>query len=94
MQRLERMVGADAMAGGLGGKFRTFGGLFGRVAAGLIGLGNEGVVIVAWNDEEFGHVLGFVEARKDGDHSHRMSSRMERRGIIDFRRRIAGLRKK
>jgi hypothetical protein len=27
---------------------------------GLIGFGNEGVVVLAWNDEEFGHRFVFV----------------------------------
>ena len=55
VERLERMVGADAMACGLGGELGTFGGFLRGVPACLVGFGNECVVIVARDDEEVGH---------------------------------------
>ena len=59
-------MGADAVAGCFGGEFRTFCGFFLGVAVGLIGLGDEGVVVLAGNDEKFGHpvvVVGQLASR-------------------------------
>ena len=55
VQRLERVVGADAVAGGFGAEFGAFRRFVRRVAACLIGAGDKGVVVLAWDDEEFGH---------------------------------------
>jgi hypothetical protein len=55
MQRLERVVSADAVAGGLGRELGTLGGFLARVAAGLIGARHQRVVVGAGDDEEFGH---------------------------------------
>ena len=67
VQGLERVVGADAVTGRLGAEFGAFRGFVGAVAVGLIGFGDEGVVVLAWNDEEFGHRLEIVE--KPGNHA-------------------------
>ncbi len=60
------MVGKDAVAGCFGGEFHTFCRFFLGVAVGLIGLGDEGVVVLAGNDEKFGHpavVVGQLASR-------------------------------
>jgi hypothetical protein len=60
------VVGTDAVAGCFGGELRTFCGFFLGVAVGLIGLGDEGVVVLAGNDEKFGHpvmVVGQLASR-------------------------------
>ena len=60
------MVGADAVAGCFGGEFHTFCGFFLGVTVGLIGLGDEGVVVLAGNDEKFGHRVVVVDKLASG----------------------------
>jgi hypothetical protein len=55
MQRLEGVVRADAVAGGLGAEARAGGGLLARVAALLVGGGNERVVLFLGDDVEGFH---------------------------------------
>ena len=53
VQGLERVMGADAVAGGFGAEFRTLRRFICGIPPGLVGLRNKGVVVVAWDDEEF-----------------------------------------
>jgi hypothetical protein len=56
VESLEAVVGADAVAGGLGAETRAFGGLVGMEAAVLIRGLDEGVVLGLGDDvEKFGH---------------------------------------
>jgi hypothetical protein len=53
VQGLERMMGADAVAGGFRTELRAFRRFIGGIAAGLVSLRDEGVVVLAWDNEEF-----------------------------------------
>ena len=60
VQRLEGVVGADAVAGGLGAEARALGGLVGEIAAVVVGGLDQGVVLLFGDDVEgFGHGGGF-----------------------------------
>ena len=59
------VVGPDPVAGRFSAEFCSFGGFVRRLAALLIGEGDEGVVILTGNDEEFGHD-GWIRVRWRG----------------------------
>ena len=63
MQRLERVVGADAVARGLGGEFRAKRGLLIVVAARFVGGDDEIIVGFAGDGEEIGHGVCVLDWR-------------------------------
>ena len=79
VQRLERVMGANAVAGGLGGEFGTLGGFRGSKPPGLIGAGNQLVVGGAGNDEEFGHGCGWLAAGNHAPSQRKCESAVEDR---------------